>query len=135
MIRNAPRDVAGAPFPTTYWLTCPEAVKTVARLEAAGAIAGFNEQERSDPAFAQALQLLLGWRISHHQAIQLLVQPGFHDEGSLHKTSITDSVLGPLLKLPVDDGRNQRVHNGIQAVKFGAVGKYQGGQLGAIHAI
>ena len=55
VIRNAPRDTAGAPFPTTYWLTCPEAVKAVARLEAAGAIARFNEQERSDPAFAQAL--------------------------------------------------------------------------------
>ena len=55
VIRNAPRDAAGAPFPTTYWLTCPEAVKAVARLEAAGAIARFNEQERSDPAFAQAL--------------------------------------------------------------------------------
>src|SRR4249919_1629500 len=54
-IRNAPRDAAGAPFPTTYWLTCPEAGKAVARLEAAGAIARFNEQERSDPAFAQAL--------------------------------------------------------------------------------
>ena len=55
VIRNAPRDAAGAPFPTTYWLTCPEAVRAVARLEAAGAIARFNEQERSDPAFAQAL--------------------------------------------------------------------------------
>src|SRR6476646_7071276 len=49
VIRNAPRDAAGAPFPTTYWLTCPEAVRAVARLEAAGAIARFNEQERSDP--------------------------------------------------------------------------------------
>ena len=55
VIRNAPRDAAGAPFPTTYWLTCPEAGKAVARLEAAGAIARFNEQERADPAFAQAL--------------------------------------------------------------------------------
>ena len=55
VIRNAPRDAAGAPFPTTYWLTCPDAVRAVARLEAAGAIARFNEQERSDPAFAQAL--------------------------------------------------------------------------------
>jgi exopolyphosphatase / guanosine-5'-triphosphate,3'-diphosphate pyrophosphatase len=55
VIRNAPRDASGAPFPTTYWLTCPEAGKAVARLEAAGAIARFNEQERTDPAFARAL--------------------------------------------------------------------------------
>jgi exopolyphosphatase/guanosine-5'-triphosphate,3'-diphosphate pyrophosphatase len=55
VIRNAPRDAAGAPFPTTYWLTCPEAGRAVARLEAAGAIARFNEQERADPAFARSL--------------------------------------------------------------------------------
>jgi exopolyphosphatase/guanosine-5'-triphosphate,3'-diphosphate pyrophosphatase len=55
VIRNAPRDASGAPFPTTYWLTCPEVVKAVARVEAAGAIARFNERERSDTAFARAL--------------------------------------------------------------------------------
>jgi exopolyphosphatase / guanosine-5'-triphosphate,3'-diphosphate pyrophosphatase len=55
VIRNAPRDVAGAPFPTTYWLTCPDAGKAVARLEAAGTIARFNERERADLVFAQAL--------------------------------------------------------------------------------
>ena len=52
VIRNAPRDASGAPFPTTYWLTCPDAVKAVARLEADGWIARFNERERTDPAFA-----------------------------------------------------------------------------------
>jgi exopolyphosphatase/guanosine-5'-triphosphate,3'-diphosphate pyrophosphatase len=55
VIRNAPRDVSGAPFPTTYWLTCPDAGKAVARLEADGRIARFNEQEHSDPAFAESL--------------------------------------------------------------------------------
>ena len=50
VIRNAPRDATGAPFPTTYWLTCPDAVKAVARLEAAGWIARFNERERGDTA-------------------------------------------------------------------------------------
>ena len=55
VIRNAPRDASGAPFPTTYWLTCPDAVKAVARLEAAGWIARFNERERSDTPFSDAL--------------------------------------------------------------------------------
>ena len=55
VIRNAPRDASGAPFPTTYWLRCPDAVKAVARLEAAGWIARFNERERSDEPFADAL--------------------------------------------------------------------------------
>jgi exopolyphosphatase/guanosine-5'-triphosphate,3'-diphosphate pyrophosphatase len=55
VIRNEPRDASGAPFPTTYWLTCPDAVKAVARVEAAGWIARFNERERSDPSFSDAL--------------------------------------------------------------------------------
>ncbi|MEO8424642.1 MAG: DUF501 domain-containing protein [Actinomycetota bacterium] len=55
VIRNAPRDAAGAPFPTTYWLTCPDAGKAVARVEADGWISRFNERERTDPRFAQAL--------------------------------------------------------------------------------
>ena len=40
---------SGEPFPTTYWLTCPEAGKAVSRLEADGWIARFNERERTDP--------------------------------------------------------------------------------------
>ena len=55
VIRNAPRDASGAPFPTTYWLTCLLAGKAVSRLEADGWIARFNERERTDPAFAEAL--------------------------------------------------------------------------------
>jgi exopolyphosphatase/guanosine-5'-triphosphate,3'-diphosphate pyrophosphatase len=55
VIRNAPRDASGAPFPTTYWLTCVLAGKAVSRLEADGWIARFNERERTDPAFAEAL--------------------------------------------------------------------------------
>lgn len=56
VIRNAPRDVSGAPFPTTYWLTCPHAVKAVSRVEADGWIARLNEREATDPAFADALR-------------------------------------------------------------------------------
>src|SRR5436189_12596 len=42
VIRDAPFDASGEPFPTTYWLTCPAAVKAVSRLEAGGAIARMN---------------------------------------------------------------------------------------------
>jgi exopolyphosphatase/guanosine-5'-triphosphate,3'-diphosphate pyrophosphatase len=55
VIRNAPRDASGAPFPTTYWLTCPEAVKTVARAEADGWISRLNEREATDTEFADTL--------------------------------------------------------------------------------
>ena len=55
VIRNAPRDASGAPFPTTYWLTCLDAGKAVARLEAHGWIPRLNERERTEPAFAESL--------------------------------------------------------------------------------
>ena len=51
VIRNQPHDAGGDPFPTTFWLTCPEAVKAVSRLESDGAIASLNERFESDPAF------------------------------------------------------------------------------------
>lgn len=43
VIRNRPVDASGHPFPTMYWLTCREAVKTVSRLESEGWIARMNE--------------------------------------------------------------------------------------------
>jgi uncharacterized protein len=42
VIRNHPFDAAGDPFPTLFWLTCPDAVRAVSRLEAEGAIAMWN---------------------------------------------------------------------------------------------
>jgi exopolyphosphatase/guanosine-5'-triphosphate,3'-diphosphate pyrophosphatase len=51
VIRNQPRGVDGAPFPTTYWLTCPDAVKAVSRVESDGSIARLNERFDADPAF------------------------------------------------------------------------------------
>ena len=51
VIRNAPLDAEGHPFPTTFWLTCPDAVRAVARLESAGWIKALDE----DPAFADGI--------------------------------------------------------------------------------
>ena len=55
VIRNAPADGEGRPFPTTFWLTCPDAVRSVSRLEAEGWIARLNERLEADPAFADAV--------------------------------------------------------------------------------
>ncbi|HYU58752.1 MAG TPA: DUF501 domain-containing protein, partial [Actinomycetota bacterium] len=55
VIRDAVRDPAGAPFPTRYWLACPEAVRSVSRLEAAGWIGRLNRRAESDPGFGAAL--------------------------------------------------------------------------------
>lgn len=51
VIRDAPLDADGAPFPTTYWLTCPDAVRHASRLESDGAIARLNERYEADPVF------------------------------------------------------------------------------------
>ena len=56
VIRNAPLDVNGDPFPTSYWLTCPEAVKAVARVESEGWIAQLNDRVQDDEVFDEALE-------------------------------------------------------------------------------
>ena len=48
VIRNVPIDAAGDPFPTTYWLTCPHAVKAISRIESEGWIARLNERMTDD---------------------------------------------------------------------------------------
>jgi exopolyphosphatase/guanosine-5'-triphosphate,3'-diphosphate pyrophosphatase len=55
VIRNAPVAADGAPFPTTHWLTCPEAVKAVSRIEAEGWIGRLNERYETDDAFRAAV--------------------------------------------------------------------------------
>jgi hypothetical protein len=44
-----PYDVEGAPFPTTYYLTCPHLVAGVSRLEAAGGVERWSAAVASSP--------------------------------------------------------------------------------------
>jgi exopolyphosphatase/guanosine-5'-triphosphate,3'-diphosphate pyrophosphatase len=53
VIRNAPLDAEGNPFPTTFWLTCPQAGKAVSRLESEGWIGRLGDG--SDEALARAI--------------------------------------------------------------------------------
>ena len=46
--------MSGAPSPTTYWLTCPDAVKAVARLRP-GLDRPIQRARASDPSFSDAL--------------------------------------------------------------------------------
>ena len=55
VIRNAPVDEHGDPFPTTFWLTCPDAVRAVSRVEAEGWISRMNERIETDRGFADAV--------------------------------------------------------------------------------
>ena len=53
---QTPFDNAGAPFPTTYWLTCPHAVAQVSRLEAAGGVERWSNAVQEDPGLAASLE-------------------------------------------------------------------------------
>ena len=53
---QSPFDENGAPFPTTYWLTCPHLVAAVSRLEAAGGVERWSERARSDAELASSLK-------------------------------------------------------------------------------
>jgi hypothetical protein len=46
---QAPFDGTGEPFPTTYWLTCPQLVAKLARVEAAGGVERWSRLAREDP--------------------------------------------------------------------------------------
>ena len=47
-----PYDARGEPFPTTYYLTCPQLVAAVARLEAAGGVERWSAELERDPDLA-----------------------------------------------------------------------------------
>lgn len=52
VIRNRPLDAEGNPFPTIYWLTCPDSVRAISRVESEGWIARLGD----DPAFAGGVE-------------------------------------------------------------------------------
>jgi len=56
VIRNRPLDAEGHPFPTIYWLTCPDAVKLVSTLEAEGGISQRNAELERDPELRAAVE-------------------------------------------------------------------------------
>jgi hypothetical protein len=53
---QAPYGDDGAPFPTTFYLTCPWLVAAVSRLEAAGGVERFSRAAAEDPALKRSLE-------------------------------------------------------------------------------
>lgn len=56
MTEQWPYDVAGDPFPTTFYLTCPHLVAAVARIEAAGGVERWGAELERDPELAAGLE-------------------------------------------------------------------------------
>ena len=53
---QAPFDASGEPFPTTFWLTCPQLVAKIARLEAAGGVERWSRLAVEDPGLRESLE-------------------------------------------------------------------------------
>jgi uncharacterized protein len=51
-----PYDRDGEPFPTTYYLTCPQLVAAIARIEAAGGVERWSLSVQNDPELAASLE-------------------------------------------------------------------------------
>jgi hypothetical protein len=51
-----PFDENGEPFPTTFWLTCPQLVAAVSRLEAAGGVERWTRAAAADARLAASLE-------------------------------------------------------------------------------
>ena len=54
VVRNAPLDLRGRPFPTRDWLACRALSEAVSRLEAAGGVRMLEEDEAMRPHLAAA---------------------------------------------------------------------------------
>ncbi|HZC31484.1 MAG TPA: DUF501 domain-containing protein [Gaiellaceae bacterium] len=52
---QSPYDSSGAPFPTTFWLTCPSLVAAVSRIEAAGGVERWTRAAAEDPALGASM--------------------------------------------------------------------------------
>jgi uncharacterized protein len=51
-----PYDVHGEPFPTTYYLTCPQLVAAIARIEAAGGVERWSAAVAADAGLRASLE-------------------------------------------------------------------------------
>jgi uncharacterized protein len=54
--QQTPFDASGEPFPTTFWLTCPQLVAKIARLEAAGGVERWSRLAQADPELRESLE-------------------------------------------------------------------------------
>jgi uncharacterized protein len=52
---QAPFDENGEPFPTTYYVTCPQLVAALSRIEAAGGVERWTRAAEADTALAASL--------------------------------------------------------------------------------
>jgi uncharacterized protein len=72
VVETWPRLADGSPFPTLYYLTCPRAASAIARLEAAGMMAGMTARLADDPALAAAYTAAHRDYLARRDALEVL---------------------------------------------------------------
>ena len=83
-----PYDVTGAPFPTTYYLTCRHVIAAVSRLEAAGGV------ERWSTAVAASPELTADLERATEQQRQIRRSLAGTGEGADHGASLDSGIGG-----------------------------------------
>ena len=76
-------DDAGEPFPTTFWLTCPQLVAAVSRLEAAGGVERWSRAAAEDPELAASLERAHEEQRSLRPELDLGIGGAHREAGSL----------------------------------------------------
>jgi hypothetical protein len=56
VVEQAPFDLDGTPFPTQFWLTCPQLVVRISRLEAAGGVERWTRAATETPELKHSLE-------------------------------------------------------------------------------
>lgn len=69
VVETEPRLPDGAPFPTTFYLTCPRAAAEIGRLEASGLMRSWTERLASDPELAAAYRKAHEAYLAHRESI------------------------------------------------------------------
>ena len=94
----------GIPFPTTCYLTGPEAVKAASHVEAAGVMQQYNDMLASDEelkaAYEQAHNLYLAFRLL---AQSLVMGPGVNPIGDLVLERVKDEFDPTVCRCTLDD--------------------------------
>ncbi len=103
------KSIVQSPFPTLFWLTCPDISKAVANLERRGFVQIFEDELNADPELSQRL-------FSCHQEYADLRWRSLteEDRNILKGSSSTDGALSPSLQRM----RNMMECSGISGTNF-----------------
>ena len=93
--------------------------------------AGFRFAEA---ARGQALDLLLGFAPGNDEAVEISVNARFDEQRGFDERGVTLALACPFIKLAEDDFGDTGVDDGVQAVKFRAIGENECGKFRAIDA-